>query len=67
MLSRKADNADKCQDDLTEEVHLDVNDNSFEVNVKDSNLFEPKEFAGCEISFEDFLVKPDECLPGLAS
>ena len=65
LLSRKPDDADKCQEDLTDEVDLDVNDNTFEVNVIDSNQFEPKEFASCEIPFEDSLVKPDECLPGL--
>ena len=65
LLSRKQDDADKCQEDLTDEVDLDVNDNTFEVNVIDSNQFEPKEFASCEIPFENSLVKPDESLPGL--
>ena len=46
-------------------MDLDVNDNTFKVNVIDSNQFEPKEFASCEIPFEDSLMKPDECLPGL--
>ena len=39
--------------------------NTFEINVIDSNQFQSKEFASCEIPFEDSLVKPDKCLPGL--
>ena len=65
LLPRKPDDADKCQEDLTDEVDLDVNDNTFEVNVIDSSQFEPKEFANCKIPFEDSQVKPDECPPGL--
>ena len=65
LLSRKPDDANKCQEHLTDEVDLDVNDNTFEVDVKDSNQFEQKEFENCEILFENFLVKSDECLPGL--
>ena len=56
LLSRKPDDADKGQEDLTDEVDLDVNDNTFEVNVIDSNQFEPKEFTSYEIPFEDSLV-----------
>ena len=51
-------------ENLTEEAALDVNDNTFEVNVINSNQIEPKEFASCDIPFEDSLVKLLECLPG---
>ncbi len=47
-----------------EDVVLDVNDNTFEIDVIDSNQFEPKEFASCELPFDDLLTKPVDCLPG---
>lgn len=72
LLSRKPDDLDqnKKEEEMRkarkeEEVILDVNDNTFEVNVIDSNQFEPKKFASCETPFEDTTVKPDGCLPGL--
>ncbi len=49
----------------TDDIILDVNDNTFEVNVIDSNQFEPKEFASCEVPFDDPMVKPEDCFPGL--
>ncbi len=30
----------------------------------DSNQFEPRQFASCEIPFDDTLMKPTDCLPG---
>jgi hypothetical protein len=49
---------------IDDDVCLDVNENSFEVNVIDSTHFCPKEFASCDISFDDSLKKPDDLLPG---
>ena len=42
-----------------------MNDNTFQVDVINSNTFEPKKFASCDVPFDDSLVKPDDCLPGL--
>lgn len=48
-----------------EDVILDINDHPLEVDVIDSNQFGPKKFAGCKTPFEDTMVEPDGCLPGL--
>ena len=42
-----------------------MNDNTFEINIINSNQTEPKKFTSCKIPFEDFLVKPYKYLPGL--
>ena len=66
LLSRRPDEPGRCQEEnLTEELDLDVNDNTFQVDVINSNEFEPKKFASCDVPFDDSLVKPDDCLPGL--
>ena len=66
LLSRRPDEPGHCQEEnLTEEFDLDVNDNTFQVDVINSNEFEPKKFASCDVPFDDSLVKPDDCLPGL--
>ena len=66
LLSRRPDEPGHCQEEnLTEELDLDVNDNTFQVDVINSNEFEPKKFASCDVPFDDSLVKPDDCLPGL--
>ena len=64
LLSRRPDEPGHCQEkNLTEELDLNVNDNTFKVGVINSNEFEPKKFASCDIPFDDSLVKPDDCLP----
>ena len=64
LLSRRPDEPGHCQEEnLTEELDLDVNDNTFQVDVINSNEFEPKKFASCDVPFDDSLVKPDDCLP----
>ena len=66
LLSRRPDEPGRCQEEnLTEELDLDVNDNTFQVDVINSNEFEPKKFASCDVPFDDSLVKADDCLPGL--
>ena len=66
LLSRRPDEPGHCQEEnLTEELDLDVNDNTFQVDVINSNEFEPKKFASCDVPFDDSLVKPDDCLPEL--
>ena len=50
---------------MIEEFDLDVNDDTFQVDVINSNDFEPKKFASCDVPFDDSLVKPDDCLPRL--
>ena len=66
LLSRRQDEPGHCQEEnLTEELDLDVHDNTFQVDVINSNEFEPKKFASCDVPFDDSLVKPDDCLPGL--
>ena len=66
LLSRRPDEPGRCQEEnLTEELDLDVNDKTFQVDVINSNEFEPKKFASCDVPFDDSLVKPDDCLPGL--
>ena len=66
LLSSRPDEPGHCQEEnLTEELDLDVNDNTFQVDVINSNEFEPKKFASCDVPFDDSLVKPDDCLPGL--
>ena len=38
---------------------LDVNDNLYEVNVIDSNQFDPKTFVSCELPINDSFEKCD--------
>ena len=65
LLSRKLDEPGHCQEEnLTEELDLDVNGNAFKVDVINSNEFEPKKCASCDVPFDDSLVKPDDCSPG---
>ena len=69
LLSRKPDvfsTADMVTERRNEnEVSLDVNDNTYQINAIDSNQFEPKTYASCEVPFKDSLMKPKGCLPGL--
>ena len=68
LLSRKPDDGVAGEPELlsdNEEVELDVNDNTFEVNVLNSNEFEPKEFAKCDVPIDDPLEKPEDCFPEL--
>ena len=56
LLSRHPDKVNETQN-FDEEVDkdqtvLDVNDNLFEINVLDSNQFDPKSFASCNLSNE---------------
>ena len=65
LHSRRLDEPDhREEENLTEELDLVVNDNTFQVDVINSNEFKPKKFASCDVPFDDFLVKPDDCLPG---
>ena len=54
LLSRHPDNVQKASDiqnskEVEDQTVLDVNDNLYEVNVLDSNQFDPKTFASCEL------------------
>ena len=68
LLSRKPDDGVAGEQELlsdNEEVELDVNDTTFEVNVLNSYEFEPKEFAKCDGPIDDPLEKPEDCFPEL--
>ena len=43
----------------TDEKELDVNENLFQINVLDSNQFEPRNFASCEVPNEESFEKCD--------
>lgn len=49
----------------SDSVECDVNDNSFQVNVINSNQFNPKQFASCDVPDDDTLQKPEFSLPGI--
>ena len=67
LLSRHPDNIKKITEltdkqdsgDVTDEKELDVNENLFQINVIDSNQFEPRTFASCEIPNEESFEKCD--------
>ena len=68
LLSRKPDDEASVEPenlDEGEEVTLDINDNTFEVNTLNSNRFEPKRFAKCDVPIDDPLKKPEDCFPEL--
>ena len=44
---------------MTDEKELDVNENLFQINVLDSNQFEPRTFASCEVRNEESFEKCD--------
>ena len=58
LLSKHPDNVQKASDiqnseDVEDQTVLDVNANLYEVNVTDSNQFDPKSFASCELPTND--------------
>ena len=59
-MSRHPDNVrlEKVRDEHN--VSLDINDNSYQVNVLDSTNFDPKAYASCELPQEDSLQKPEK-------
>ena len=64
LLSRHPDNVQKASDiqnseEVEDQTVLDVNDNLYEVNVIDSNQFDPKTFASCELPTNDSFEKCD--------
>ena len=64
LLSRYPDNVYKTSgipnnEEIDVQTVLDVNDNLYEVNVLDSNQFDPKTFASCELPMNDSLEKCD--------
>ena len=64
LLSRRPDIVQQTSDiQSTDEVEdqtvLDVNDNMYEVNIIDSNQFDPKTFARCELPNDDSFEKCD--------
>ena len=66
ILSRKPDDeAAEGPENLDEgeEVTLEINDNTFKVNTLNSNRFEPKKFAKCDVPMDDPLKKPEDCFP----
>ena len=58
LLSRHPDNVGLEKEKDEQDVPLDVNDNSCQVNVLDSTNFDPKSYASCELLHEDSLQKP---------
>ena len=64
LPSRHPDNVQKASDiqnseDIEDQTVLDVNDNLYEVNVIDSNQFDQKIFASCELPTNDSFEKCD--------
>ena len=64
LLSRHPDNVQKASDiqnseEVEDQTVLDVNDNLYEVNVIDSNQFDPKTFASCDLPTNDSFEKCD--------
>ena len=63
LLSRHPDKVNGTQNSDEEvdkdQTVLDVNDNLFEINVFDSNQFDPKSFASCNLSDEELFEKCD--------
>ena len=64
LLSRHPDNVSKALDsqeneEVESEKVLDVNDNLYEVHVIDSNQFDPKTFAKCELPNDESFEKCD--------
>ena len=64
LLLRHPDNVQQASDiQSTDEVEdqtvLDVSDNLYEVNIIDSNQFDPKPFASCELPNDDSFEKCD--------
>ena len=64
LLSRHPDNVSKALDsqeneEVGSEKVLDVNDNLYEVHVIDSNQFDPKTFAKCELPNDESFEKCD--------
>ena len=63
LLSRHPDKVNGTQNSDEEvdkdQTVLDVNDNLFEINVLDSDQFDPKSFASCNLSDEESFEKCD--------
>ena len=47
LLSRKPNS--ECIDPILKPFELDINDNTFEVGMINSNEMDPKEFASCQV------------------
>lgn len=52
------------QIDNEQGIQTDVSDNCYQVNILDSNQFNPKDFASCEIPINDDIQKPANLLIG---
>ena len=67
LLSRHPLNVSPSQmsESTSEPVECDVNDNFYQVNVINSNKFDPKQFAACEVPVDDSLQKPKELLTNI--
>ena len=64
LLSRHPENVNKSSDnqlddEVEDEKMLDVNDNLYEINVIDSNQFDPKSFASCDLPNDSSFEKCD--------
>ena len=64
LLSRHPDNVQKASDiqnsdEVEDQTVLDVNDYLYEVNVLDSNQFDPKTFASCDLPNDKSFEKCD--------
>ena len=64
MLSRHPDNVQKTSDiqnseEVEDQTWLDVNDNLYQINVIDSNQFDPKTFASCDLPNDESFEKCD--------
>lgn len=57
LLSRHPDNVGLDKERKEDEIVLDINDNSYQVNVLDSSQFDPKTYASCTLPEKDSLEK----------
>lgn len=59
LLSRHPDNVGLEKERVEESIDLDINDNTYQVNVLDSTNFDPKVYASCNLPEKDCIEKCD--------
>ena len=59
LLSRHPDNVGLEKDRMEDDIELDINENTYQVNVLDSSNFDPKTYASCNLPEKDSMEKCD--------
>jgi hypothetical protein len=65
LLSRIPDQPGKEESDFSCESEPDIDDRTFEINTINSNKFDPKSFASCQVEPSDEISIPDIKLTGV--